>query len=424
MKTWIASLVMCAGLAYGQIEREGDGTRRVELGDMERAALPEGLWESLSGLSAEDALTDEARAGKAILLVTWARWYPQSTKIMPMLEEIRAKHDDTELLIIAVHHERGFDASDSGARAEKMGIITAHDAEGKFRELLKVDQDPDFYFVDRAGNLRYADVANGSVKDAADELVAESREDAESLNDRLAEAVRLAEQRRLATDTINEDVDLREIPDVSFTAPEASEYTEAHWPRFPRDENSSRTDEADPVIAVPVPEQGWLPTQPPRRAGRAVVLYFWHPDVPATHERIIPEMDRLQRAKGRDLLVFGVLSTFNDPSRSSETSSRFSDPARLAQIMLNMVVQRDLKHWMALDLANGLLTVVRGDQFSSSSDGIQPYAAVISSDGILRWRGFAGTPAFKSAVETVLLVDPGVKARREAEDEYIRTRSK
>ena len=423
MKKWIAALVMSAGLASGQVEREGDGTRRAELQAMERDVLPEGLWESLSSLSAEDALSEEARAGKALLIVTWARWYPQSTKIMPVLEEIRAKHADTELLIIAVHHERGFDAADSASRAEKMGIITAHDTEGKFRELLKVDQDPDFYFVDRAGNLRYADVGNASVKEAADELVAESREDAESLNERLAERARRAEERRLATDGINEDVDLREIPDVSFTAPDAAAYESARWPRFPRDENS-RTEEEAPRIAVPVPEQGWLPSQPPRRAGRAVVLYFWHPDVPVTHERIIPDMDRLQQAKGRDLQVFGVLSTFNDPSRSSETNSRFSDPARLGQIILNMVVQRDLKHWMTMDLSNGLLSLVRGDQFSSSSDGIQPFAAVISSDGILRWRGTAGSPAFKSAVETVLLVDPGVKARREAEDEYIRTQSR
>jgi hypothetical protein len=44
-----------------------------------------------------------------------------------------------------------------------------------------------------------------------------------------------------------------------------------------------------------------------------------------------------------------------------------------------------------------------------------PTVFVISTDGIVRWQGSPLSPEFRRVVDKVLEVDPGVKARRDAE---------
>src|SRR6185295_1366364 len=116
--------------------------------------------------------------------------------------------------------------------AKKAGVTFryAHDVNNGFRAALKVDADPDFYLIDRAGQLRYADIQTQSVTAAVSELLAETREHAAAETERLkAEAAKRAADAKL-TGQIHEGIDLANLPemDVPKQSPEA--YAKVKWP--------------------------------------------------------------------------------------------------------------------------------------------------------------------------------------------------
>lgn len=419
----VSLALVCGQALAADVVREGDGPRRAELDAMERQPVDPRTWEYLTGWTGKAPLTEADMAGKVVLVCTWAKWYPQSMRAMPILEEMTGEYTEDDLIVVAVHHPRSFDAADAATRAETLKIRVAHDADGKFREALKVDQDPDFFVIDRAGQMRYADIANASVRDAVDELVAESREEATSLNDRLAQAAADRESEFRRTDSINQEVDLRNIPEVTFMAPDPSEYANAAWPRLPRDPNSGSMNQEPTPVAYPLASLATVqPPTLPSPQGRAAVIYFWHPNYPSTYERVVGEMDLLQKSKGRDLIVVGMITPFSSNNYGQQTDE--NDPVRLTRIFTDMIRNKRLVHWMGLDLSGAGLGALRGNQYNSGSDRQGAYCAIVSSDGLVRWHGNPLSGTFEAALEKVLSADPGIRERRAAEAEYIRTRSK
>ncbi|MBX3364682.1 MAG: redoxin family protein [Phycisphaeraceae bacterium] len=410
------------GIAQADIEREGAGERRATLDAMERKPAPEGLWSHLTdwhGL--EKPFTEADFAGKVVVVCTWARWYQPSVRALSILKDLQDQYGERGLVTIAVHNPRGFNAEEAARRAAELRSLVAFDHTGAFREMLHVDQDPDFYVFDRAGQLRYADITNAAVAPAVQELIGETRAQAERLTDRLEAERRQRDEAFRATDAINPEVDFRILPDLPFIPPAAEDWLNITWPRLPVDPNNPVVSQQASPIAVPIPPAaGMFPPVQPSRAGRATVVYFWHPDHPRTYERVMSNMDRLYRARGRDLIVIGVVSSFSAQSGFGETDTS-AETLRLGQTLMGMIQTRRLQHWLTADLANTMLSAVRGGQMSYQSQSPEAYAAVISSDGILRWHGNPLTSSFDAAVDQVLRVDPGIRARRAAEDEYIRT---
>ncbi len=423
----ITGFLLASGssVALADVEREGGGDRRARLDAMERKPAPEGLWSHLTQWQGvENAFTEADLQGKVVVVVTWAKWYQPSLRALPILKDLQDRYGSKGLVTIAVHNPRGFSADDAQSRAPELKSWVAFDETSKFRDLLNVDQDPDFYVFDRAGQLRYADVANGSVEEAVKELVGESRAEAERLLERLAEEKRKRDEAFRATNAINQDVDFRVLPDVPVPPVPPEMWVGLQWPKLAVDPNNPTQppQELAPTQVPVPPAAAMFPPIQPARANRAIVLYFWHPDHPRTHERVMTQMDRLYRAKGRDLIVIGVVSGFNQNNFGGQPDPN-ADPLRLQQTLLGMITTRRLQHWLTADLANTMLTAVRSDQFNNSSQTVGPYAAVISSDGNLRWRGDPTSSSFDAAVDLVLRIDPGIQMRREAEEEYIRANS-
>eukprot|EP01026_Neomeris_dumetosa_P041903 TRINITY_DN34785_c0_g1_i1.p1 TRINITY_DN34785_c0_g1~~TRINITY_DN34785_c0_g1_i1.p1 ORF type:complete len:231 (+),score=46.48 TRINITY_DN34785_c0_g1_i1:174-866(+) len=221
MKRLISAMAcaVLAGSAGADVVREGAGERRAKLDAMELKAFDDGALKGLSDWSSE--VTKAQTSGKVVLLVTWASWYSPSQQVLPLAQQLSQKHSD--LVVIGVHHPKGFERAAAVAKSRGVSFPIAHDADGKLREALMVDQDPDFYVIDRAGQMRYADIATGSVTKAVEELIGESRQDASTLNDRLA-AQRAAEEARFrATGKINQEVDLRSLPEIPFQPPSPGE---------------------------------------------------------------------------------------------------------------------------------------------------------------------------------------------------------
>ena len=119
--------------------------------------------------------------------------------------------------------------------------------------------------------------------------------------------------------------------------------------------------------------------------------------------------------------MFGVATVFPKNNSSGE-EPKAEDPERVLRRVADFARGKALQHATYLEPSGQLLTATRGDM---GSDGLPiPYAVVCSSDGSIRFAGWAKHPAFKTTIERVLIKDPGVKARRAADEAYIKSKTK
>ncbi|MEM1184618.1 MAG: TlpA disulfide reductase family protein [Planctomycetota bacterium] len=418
--------------------REGTGTRRADLNAMELKSFDPGLWSELSGWSNGGALNATETDGKVVVIYTFSSFLPQSQSPIVRLDRLQRKHADDGLIVLGVHHPERFEGAEALMQRRRATFRFAHDSSGAFRDALKVDQDPDFYIIDRAGQLRYADIETGSVGSAVADLLKESARDAGTLIDRRAAAAREADRQARLSDALNR-VDLRDLPEVPFAAPSEEEYNDVDWPTFweyqPLDDRRSgnRDREEDSPRPITLPDDGkYIPGPPRSRDGRLTLIYFWTPEEGmAAWNTFYDQMQQIQRQHERDLVVVGVAVEFSSDNRrrrgdeqeerereleeSRERFNEFFDRKPLNHTILDQIGTSDIYK----------VVVEGGDgRRSRSQDRWLPYLALVSSDGQLRWHGLNGTDRdrFRHALSEMLENDPGVQARRAAEQEFIKQR--
>lgn len=421
----MAGVVLSAMPASGQVMRQGSGERREALNQMERQPIPAAVWESLGAWVGDKPVTSADRNGKAVLVVTWAGWFPNSHRGLQTAQTLHERYADDGLVVIGVHNPRGFGArSESILQSNGVKFPVAHDAGGKFYEHFRVQQDPEYFLFDRSGQLRYAHIASASLNEATQELLSESYDDASTLNERLArsQAERERELRRIRA--INAEVDLRAIPELPFMQPDEEAYKDARWPEMPRQRDQSWSNERRIPYAVEFPEEGWLPSKPKNTAGRVMVIYLWHAEIYATYTDYIAHMDAMQRRYGRDVIVIGhmppALGSEGDTARWNETDEEREERIRRLQRRIDGVVRNfRISHPLLVDLSGEFLAKLSGQE-QHGQQGVNIFTTfIISSDGQLRWRGLYWD-GFEALLDRTLANDPGVQARRKAEAEYIR----
>lgn len=429
IRSWAALFVVMSGsLAMAQhqadpsIVREGEGLRRGQLDKMELAPFPADAWGLLSDWKHGES--PAGAAGKVVLICTYSDWYPTAKRGFSLAQRLAQSRAKDGLIVVGVHHKDGWDAAAKGDSS----VILAHDAQGKFRERLLVDQDPDFYFIDRSGQLRYADIATEAVEQACDLLLAEKADAAASLKGRLATEAseRDLEQRRI--DALRDQVDLTAIPELSFPEPSPEAIKNAKWPNLPRDP-SAQQDEAKTLEPKPIalPDTNWFPRKPELK-GRAVLLYLWHPDLPGSFHGIMHQADLMQRQYGRDLVVVGVLSPLSATVNNKQLSEDQRDPVKLQKKLEEIAKSRKFDHFLTIDPGNAIFDALQNQQQVIP----WPFFVIVSSDKMSRWwpvvdqsQQFIVTGVdFEAALMQVIKVDPGVQARRAVEAEWIRTQQK
>ena len=429
MQRWnrrvILTGVLATGLAAGgqaiaqdaDILRETIGSRAAELSAMELKPFDQTLWSSLSSWTNGSPLDASATDGNVVLIATWASWNPAATRAISTMQNLHKKYADEGLIVVGVHHAQGWDKAAQAMDRRKADFLIALDAEGKFREAIKSDQDPDFYVIDRAGQLRFADIRTESVQAAVKLLLAEDVASAGSLVSRLEAAAAAREVEFRKPTHIQGRVNLASMPEVAFLPPSEVEYASATWPKPKKDDDNRGRNENQIPRPFGVPGSGWIDAAPPKTDGRVVVYYAWHLDDPRSVE-IARQMDTLQRQLGRDAVIVGVLtgvrSKDNNNRRNNENVSAESLLPRLA----NFRRTHGVEHAMMIDVGGNTFNNSNRNRGKNDSFG----AAVVSSDSMLRWEGAVADPAFRAALDRVIDVDPGVRARRAAEDAYIRAR--
>lgn len=406
--------------AYDPV-RKGAGESRAKLNAMERKPFDVALLSKLSDWKNGSAPTAASLDNKVVLIVTYSDWYKPAARGLAIARRLLESNAGADLVVIAAHNPEGWKDAAKPAAPAGSTMLLAHDEKGELRKALFSLQDPNFYLIDRAGQLRFADVANESVEEAVKALLAEKREDAATLNTREAEA-RLAQQReQLKSASINQDAELlKNLPELPFPKPSEKDYQDTKWPELPKKENSNEPHEPR---SLTLPQSGWSP-QMPGTNGRAILVYFWHPAWPATFEQMQPYADLLQRQYQRDVAVIGALTNMerlgdqgDTQNLTEEEKAKRNLTAETAFARINEFRSaRQYEHTMVVDLGGSLL-----QQATTDRQIPIPFVAIASTDGVVRWWGFAGATQARGALDRILAVDPGIQARRKVEAEYIRT---
>jgi len=111
--------------------------------------------------------------GKVVVLDFWGTWCGPCRAAMPHLKELYAKHKDDGLVVIGVHTTGQGDEMAAYVKEESLPWPVAVDVDDKTVGAFHVDGYPDYYVIDRTGNLRVADLANKELDRVVETLLKE-----------------------------------------------------------------------------------------------------------------------------------------------------------------------------------------------------------------------------------------------------------
>lgn len=124
-------------------------------------------------LNTEEPLDAEKLRGKVVMVSFWATWCRHCHTAVPTLNELQEKYADQGLVLIGVCAQRGHETMGEKAAELGMRFPIAADTIGRTARDYRVDGYPDYYFIDRTGKLRVADVKNANIEDVIKVLLAE-----------------------------------------------------------------------------------------------------------------------------------------------------------------------------------------------------------------------------------------------------------
>jgi peroxiredoxin len=436
MKRFASVLVVAASgllpltaLAAGDVLRDSTGTRRVELDKMELQAFP-AVWEGLTVWANGEPVKAADFSGKPALVVNWATWNPASVRSLSVAQRMADQFAAQGLIVIGVHHAQGWDTAEKVAKERGAKFPIVHDSAGAYRKALKIDHEPQYFVIDRAGHLRYASVAAGSVEEAVSEVVAETSAAAGDVpqirKDREAQA---AAKGRM-TGSIRENFELQSLPAVppGYSPQPEKAYKDAKWPTIEKElgKNFGLLDQDGKNLEPKLAFQPtiWYPKKPETQ-GRVQVIYFWHPDLHMTYSPVMNQMDLLQEQNLRDLAVIGALigeKVLNPEKQNSQQAESEDEFAKLKKKYEGFVKSRTYAHTLAVDLTMTCLASLNTQ--NGSRNFPVPGAMIVSTDGTIRWMGWTNSPDFRSALDRVLSSDPGIRKRRALDREYIENKKK
>jgi len=396
------------------IIREGSGKRRTDLNKLELTSFPADAWSKLSSWTNGSAPTATDLAGKVVLIVTWKDWHPVSKRALDFSRRLAESKSSQGLVVIGVHDTEDWDNADKLAAPKDSTFLLAHDSKGEFRKALMSDADPDFYLIDRAGQLRYADIETESVEVGVTALLAEESKTAEGTKGRLVTDAAMRDEEARRSAALARQTQFIAIPELPWIRPDRDKYDIAKWPPLPRDENLDINKEPEPK-PISIPDTDWHPKRPEFN-GRVVFFYFFHPWMLGSFSNQMHEIDIMARQLGRDVVVVGVITNF-DNINGYQVPDKEKTPEYLREQMEKYGKSRNFDHYLVCDPNRTLITAI-----TTETEIPLPFLAFASSDNLVRWWSHPRAPAREASLRRIIENDPGVRIRREAEEAWIKSR--
>ena len=92
---------------------------------------------------------------------------------MPHLKELHRRYKDQGLVLIGIHTTSQGEEMADFVKEQGINSPVAVDIDQKTVQAFQVDSFPDYYLIDRKGNLRVADLQNGDLDRAVQILLKE-----------------------------------------------------------------------------------------------------------------------------------------------------------------------------------------------------------------------------------------------------------
>lgn len=358
-----AGAFLATGLGMGPgVQREGDSAHIEALSAIETLPFSMDLFAGLDGWTLGQVLDSESIKDKVVLIGVVAIDDPQSMMTLSSLARYQRQNADKGLIVLAVHPENGWDAINEKVNAGRVKVQVARDVGGAFETGVLADAYPDLYLIDRAGQLRYADIENKSLKAAVSQLLRETSDDAIANAQDQANGIEVA--------IVEEVKAAKSIP--------RAKYTNAEWPAQNRNKLSAKNYQGQ-QLPVALGNEVWL-TEEKDLEGKVLVLDFW-----ATWcgpcRKASPTLEKMQVKHNDKIEVLAI----GGPSDNEGKHRKY-------------VIQHK-KAYSNLYDKNGTINnalEVRGI----------PHTVIISTDGVIRWQGNPLNSQFTKILDQIVREDP------------------
>src|SRR4051812_2372285 len=137
--------------------------QRAEINAMQGKAAPD---LALKDWLNSKALTPADLRGKIVVLDFWATWCGPCIASFPHNNELAAKYAGQGVVFIGVCAPRGVEKMKDTVKIHKVAYPVAADDGGATFKAFKADSYPDYYVIDRKGNLLWGDIVNGEIEKA------------------------------------------------------------------------------------------------------------------------------------------------------------------------------------------------------------------------------------------------------------------
>lgn len=396
------------------LKMRGVGETREKLDALQYKAFDATLWSHLKDWTTE--FRPESASDKVVMIVTWSKSRSQSHGAMKLAQDLSTKYADKGLVVVGVHNPNG--SEHAAAHAKELGVKfpIAVDVAGKFRAGLRCDADPNVYFIDRAGQLRFAQVDPASAEAAVEKLLGEGAEQAKGALGEMHAKLKAEEEERFKTK------EAKIVPlvqsHVEFEVPGEDEYNAAKWPFL------VGKIEYEPILEkltakapkVTIPEDRWLPGKPDFN-GRLIMIYVIDP-TEVMDVNVLPIMNNHAIQHQRDMVVVGTCLKYGLQIAGGDDQLRKmaerNTPYVQQFIKQSRINHSMLPHDVGVEDLNEMFIPYSGRSRTGRVNA--GFCYILSTDLKIRW---AGNPyavdVVNHAVRSLADVDPGVKARRQAE---------
>lgn len=389
-------------LVHAETPKRERGSDRPALKELETKPLNPDAIASLTDWTHQAVLDEHNTKGKVVLLAVVSYGHPNSYMTISKLTRLRRDFKDKGIVVAAIHPDFGFDQIQEKIAAGRISIPVARDKDAVFATAMHTDDYPDVYLIDRAGQLRYADIDERDLKNAVQQLSDESPESAiknaarqaKGLEPETPQTQTPAIPPRATTEstpnhtpdsnttpdqpTPDQSTDAQPTPTATFSKANPAAYASAQWPKHNSGSIKAIDIQGDP-LPIPLGSEEWFYNERDI-SGKVLVLNFWVTWASKSKDSI-PILDELYNENQAKLEIICISGT---ESRGKLRKYLEKNPSPLAHMY-----DRNKTLYEALNIKK------------------LPHALVISTDGIVRWQGDPNDPKFKDAVTKAVEADPG-----------------
>lgn len=341
--------------------REFNNNRQA-LTQLETNPLDPASIASLTDWSHPGTLDAEKIKGKVVLLAVVKANDPQSIMTLSTLTRMERNFADNGLIVAAIHTDEGFDQINQRVLDGKITIPVARDKDAVFANAMHTDDYPDLYLIDRAGNLRYADLDKRALKDTIKALTSETPQTAASNAALQAQGL---EPENTKTETATKTID-------------PALYESAKWPPHNTGKLYATLNAQGKPLPVPMGKEKWVYNKRSLE-NKVLVLDFW-----ATWcgpcKQAMPMFEEMQDHFDGKIEIVGI--------GGSEEFATFKA----------FVLKKKGNYAQMFDSRKTI----------NNALGIQgiPHVVILSTDGIVRWQGNPLSSSFVEAVNMTIEADP------------------